>query len=314
MVRPSFFDEKKIGQLYVPNITAVKEEVARGTAIPSSMDKPGQRTALLLIDCQVDFCLPPPIGQLYVDNSELDMFRIIDLILNNMPRITTIYPTLDTHIVFQIFYGYWWVDDKGNHPLPFTVITSADVNNGKYKPVIDPVWSLEYVKTLEKQTNQPLMIWPEHAMLGTPGHALVPALYEICYYHAALRRSQISFQLKGDVPETEMFGIFRPEVLVPRNPRGGINTAFLNLMGKYDRLLVGGQAKSHCVLESLRQLVEFFKDQQEVLQKIVIMKDCMSSVKHPDVDFEAIANAEFAKFEKAGLQIIDSTEVFKSAV
>jgi len=307
----SFFDEKKIGQLYVPDIPRVKEEVARGTVMSSAMDKPGQRIALLLIDCQVDFCLPPPIGQLYVDNSELDMFRIIDLIVNNISRITTIYPTLDTHLVFQIFYGYWWVDENGKHPAPFTIITSDNVEKGKYKPVIDPIWSLEYLRTLEKQSNQSLMIWPEHTMLGTPGHALVPALYEICYYHAALRRSQISFQLKGDVPETEMFGIFRPEVLVPKNPRGGINTAFLNLMAKYDKLLVAGQAKSHCVLESLKQLVDFFKNQPEVLQKIVILKDCMSSVKHPQVDFEAIANAEFKKFEDAGLNIINSTEAFK---
>ena len=307
----SFFDEKKIGQLYVPDIPRVKEEVARGTVMSSAMDKPGQRIALLLIDCQVDFCLPPPIGQLYVDNSELDMFRIIDLIVNNISRITTIYPTLDTHLVFQIFYGYWWVDENGKHPAPFTIITSDNVEKGKYKPVIDPIWSLEYLRTLEKQSNQSLMIWPEHTMLGTPGHALVPALYEICYYHAALRRSQISFQLKGDVPETEMFVIFRPEVLVPKNPRGGINTAFLNLMAKYDKLLVAGQAKSHCVLESLKQLVDFFKNQPEVLQKIVILKDCMSSVKHPQVDFEAIANAEFKKFEDAGLNIINSTEAFK---
>jgi len=309
--RPSFFDEKKIGQLFVPNIQAVKAEAARNPIMPSAMDKPGQRVALLLIDCQIDFCLPPPIGQLYVDNSEIDMFRIIDLIINNMNKITTIYPTLDTHMVFQIFYGYWWVDENGKNPAPYTVITSTDIEAGKFKPVIDPIWSLDYVKTLEKQANKPLMIWPEHTMLGTPGHALVPSLYEICYYHAAVRRSQISFQLKGDVPETEMFGIFRPEVLVPKNPRGGINTAFLNLMGRYDRLLVAGQAKSHCVLESLLQLYLFFKDQPEVLKKIWILKDCMSSVKHPTIDFEAIANAEFAKFEKAGLNIVNSTDVFK---
>jgi nicotinamidase-related amidase len=225
-----------------------------------------------------------------------------------MKNITTIYPTLDTHLVYQIFYGYWWTDDKGKNVAPFTVIKSEDIENGKYKPIIDPVWSLDYVKALEKQTNQPLMIWPEHTMLGTPGHALVPALYEVCYYHAAIRRSQISFQLKGDVPGTEMFGVFRPEVLVPKNPRGGINTGFLNLMGNYDRLMVAGQAKSHCVLESLRQLAAFFAGQEDILKKIFIMRDCMSSVKHPDIDFDAIANAEFDKLEKVGFNIVDSTD------
>ncbi|MDD5649358.1 MAG: hypothetical protein PHF86_02925 [Candidatus Nanoarchaeia archaeon] len=306
--RPSFFDEKRVNELYVPDITRVKEEAARMTPMPAAMDKPGNKNALLLIDCQVDFCLPSPIGQLYVDNAENDIIRIIDFIANNMANITTVYPTLDTHLVFQIFYGYWWTDEKENHPAPYTQITADDVEKGVYKPVIDPVWSLEYVKSLKKQTNQPLMIWPEHTMLGTPGHALVPALYEMCYFHGAVRRSQISFQMKGDVPETEMFGIFRPEVLVPKNPRGGINTAFLNLMGKYDKLLVAGQSKSHCVLESLRQLANFFAGQTEILKKFYILTDCMSSVKHPAVDFDAIAEKEFKTFEKAGFNLVKSTD------
>ena len=307
--RPIFFDEKRIGELYVPNIPKVKEEAALMSPMPSAMDKPGAKNALLLIDCQVDFCLPNPIGQLYVDGAEMDIFRIIDFILNNMEHITTIYPTLDTHIVYQIFYGGWWTDANRNHPDPYTQIESKEVNIGTFKPVIDPVWSIEYIKTLEKQTNKPLMVWPEHTMLGTPGHALVPSLYEVCYYHSLVRRSQISFQLKGDVPETEMYGVFKPEVLVPKNPRAsGINAAFCNLLGKYDKLIVAGEAKSHCVLESLRQLHTFFKDQEEVLKKIFILKDCMSSVKHPTIDFEAIAETQFDVFAKAGFNIINSTD------
>jgi nicotinamidase/pyrazinamidase len=310
MLNPTFFDEKKIGQLYVPNIQAVKAEAAKYllNMKPSVKDKPGERVAILAIDCQIDFCLKPPIGNLYVDNAEIDMFNIITFILKNMDKITTIYPTLDTHLVFQIFYGYWWVDEKGNHPAPYTPITSADVETGIYKPVIEPIWSLDYIKALEKQTNKPLMIWPEHTMLGTPGHAIVPALYEIFYYHAALRRSQISFQIKGDVAETEMYGIFSPEVKVPKNPRGGINTGFLNLLGKYDKLITIGEASSHCVLESLLQSADFFKDQPEILKKIFVFEDCMSPVKHPTIDFAAMTKAAFEILKKKGLNIVKSTD------
>jgi len=307
-MKPSFFDEKKIGQLYVPAIEKVKEEATRINVKPSVKDKPGERVALLAIDCQVDFCLAPPIGNLYVDGAEIDTFRIINFILNNMEKVTTIYPTLDTHLVFQIFYGYWWIDENGKHPAPYTAISSNDIEKGTYKPVIDPIWSLEYVKNLEKQSNKPLMIWPEHTMLGTPGHAIVPSLYEIFYFHAAARRSQISFQIKGDIPETEMYGVFSPEVKVPKNPRGGINTGFLNILGKYDKLIVVGQALSHCVLESLIQLSSFFKDQPEVLNKIFIFEDCMSPVKHPTIDFKTLSQIEFDKFKKSGMNIIKSTD------
>ena len=305
---PSFFEQTKIGQLYVPDIKKVKQEALKLSLKPAVKDKPGEKVAALFIDFQIDFCLAPPIGNLYVNDAELDVFRTIEYVLNNMEKITTIYPTLDTHLVFQIFYGYWWIDEQGNHPDPYTSITSKDIDDGKYKPTIDPIWSIDYVKNLEKQSNKPLMIWPEHTMLGTPGHALVPALYEICYYHAISRKSQISFQIKGDIPETEMYGVFSPEVKVPKNPRGGINTAFLNILSKYDKILIMGMAKSHCVLESIIQLTNFFEKQPEVLEKIFIFEDCMSSVKHPTIDFEAITKAEFSKFKKKGLNIVTTND------
>jgi hypothetical protein len=34
----------------------------------------------------------------------------------------------------------------------------------------------------------------------------------------------------------------------------------------------------------------------------------MSSVQHPDIDFEAIAREEFEKFRKKGLHIVKSTD------
>jgi nicotinamidase-related amidase len=173
---------------------------------------------------------------------------------------------------------------------------------------VNPVWSIDYLENLEKHANKPLCIWPEHTMLGTPGHALSPALYEVCYFHAIARKSQISFQVKGDIPESEMYGVFKPEVDVPQNLKGGINTNFLKILDKHDKIVIMGEAKSHCVLESIRQLVTFFKDQPETLSKMYILEDCMSSVRHPMIDFEAIATAEFDKFKKQGVNIVKSKE------
>jgi len=305
--KPKFFDEKMIGELFVPRTEKVKEDAQKINVSSSALDKPGSKNAIVLIDCQVDFCLAP-IGNLYVNGAEQDMLRICEFIFSNLEKITTIYPTLDTHLVYQIFYGYWWNDEDGKHLAPYTLVTSKDINSGKYKPVINPIWSLDYVKALETQSNKPLMIWPEHTMLGTVGHALVPSLYEVCYYHAAVRKSQISFRIKGDLPESEMYGVFSPEVKIPKNPRGGINTEFLNILGKYDKIAVLGEAASHCVLESLRQLVDFFKSQPEVLKKIYIVEDCMSCVKHPTIDFKAITDAQFKEFKKQNLNIVKSTD------
>ncbi|MBN2532424.1 MAG: cysteine hydrolase family protein [Spirochaetales bacterium] len=306
MITPKFYNDKKIDEIYLPRFGEIKEEAYKLDIKPSAKDKAGEKTAALLIDFQIDFC--NKAGSLYVPEAEIDISNSIQFILKNFEKITTVYPTLDTHIAFQIFYGLWWLDENNHHPAPFTIITKDDVEKGKYKPVVKPVWSLDYIKNLEDNANKPLCIWPEHTMLGTPGHALVPALYEICYFHSITRKSQTSFQVKGDIPETEMYGVFSPEVKVPQSSKGGINTNLLKILGTHDKIVVMGEAKSHCVLESIRQLVDFFQDQPETLSRIYILEDCMSSVQHPDIDFEAIANKEFDTFRKKGLHIVKSTD------
>jgi len=305
MIIPSFYDESRISTIYLPRFEAIKKE-ACGIDVKSSAKDKGERVAVLLIDFQIDFCNKQ--GSLYVPEAEIDISNSIQFILKNFEKITTIYPTLDTHIAFQIFYGLWWLDENDTHPGPFTIITTSDVEKGKYKPVVKPIWSLDYIKNLQTHANKPLCIWPEHTMLGTPGHALVPALYEICYFHSIARKSQISFQVKGDIPETEMYGVFSPEVKVPQSSKGGINTNLLKILGTHDKIIIMGEAKSHCVLESIRQLVDFFQDQPEVLSRIFILEDCMSSVQHPDIDFDAIAAGEFIKFRNNGLNIVKSID------
>jgi nicotinamidase/pyrazinamidase len=305
MIKPKFYNEQKIEEIYIPRFEEIKKEALANNNIKSS-SKDNEKVALLLIDFQIDFCNKQ--GGLYVDNSGLDIWKTINFILTNLEKITTIYPTLDSHLAYQIFYGSWWTDENNNHPAPFTIISKDEIEKGKYKPIINPIWSLDYINNLAIYTNKPLCIWPEHTMIGTIGHALVPALFEICYYHALTRKSQTSFQVKGDIPETEMYGIFSPEVKVPKSSRGGINTGFLKILDTHNKIIIAGEAKSHCVLESIKQLVDFFKDQPETLKKIFILEDCMSSVKHPTIDFEKIANEEFDKFRDKGISIVNSTD------
>jgi nicotinamidase/pyrazinamidase len=306
MMKPVFYDENKISEIYLPRLQEVKKEALKLDVKPAEQDR--IRVAALLIDFQIDFCHQQ--GSLYVPGAEKDISHSIALLFNHFERISTIYPTLDTHLAFQIFYSPWWLDRENNNPAPFTIITLKDIDAGKYKPIVDPIWSVEYVRSLETRANKPLCIWPEHTMLGTPGHALIPALYELCYFHAISRKSQVLFQVKGDIPESEMYGVFSPEVRVPKNVRGNINSDLLRALDKHDKILVLGEAKSHCVLESIRQMVEFFKDKPKTLSKIYVIEDCMSSIKHPEIDFEAIAENELEIFRKKGINIVKSTDSF----
>ena len=105
-----------------------------------------------------------------------DTQRTLAWIYGNTDKITQLAFSLDTHRVFQIFHPAWWIDDDGKHPGPFTPISTKDVKEGRWKPVMHPGECLEYVKKLEASGKYTLTIWPYHTLLGGVSHALVPAL------------------------------------------------------------------------------------------------------------------------------------------
>jgi nicotinamidase-related amidase len=317
MYRPSFYDPNKVGTLFLPNLPAVEAEADKLNVKASTSDPAGSKTALMIIDMQVDFCHAD--GSLNVPGALDDIRRLIEFILTNLDKLTSVFASLDSHLLYQIFYRTWWRLMTGQKPDFFTEVYKSQkpshalaksIDVGDIRPMLDPVESINYVEALQTQANKPLCIWTYHTMLGTPGQALDPALFEVLAFHAFARKAQLNFLQKGQIPQTEMYGILSPEVKKPKHPQGGFNTDFLNILMKHDKVIVAGEAKSHCVLESLRQIIQFFmQSDPTVLKKLYILEDCMSSVKHPAIDFESIANAEFDKFRTSGVNIIKSTDL-----
>lgn len=316
MNKPTFYDPTKIGTLYLPRLADIEAEAGKVSLPASATDRAGAKIALMLIDFQIDFC--HKAGSLYVDGAERDIENVINFILVNLDKLTNVFASLDSHLLFQIFYRTWWQLQNGEKPDIFTEVykeggsgpMAKSIENGDIRPVLDPVNSIGYTEKLMTQANKPLCIWPYHTMLGTPGQAMDPALYEVLAYHAFVRKTQLNFLQKGQIPQTEMYGILSPEVKMPNHPQGGFNTDFLNILMKHDKVIIAGEAKSHCVLASIMQIVEFFSaSDPDVLKKIYILEDCMSSVQHPAIDFDAIATAEFDKFRNSGINIINSTDL-----
>jgi nicotinamidase-related amidase len=301
---PKHYASKKIGTLYAPDTqTAIDSGLAAGLS-PAAGDS--RRIILLLVDPQVDFIHTD--GALSVPGAVADTRRTIEWIYENAESLTAIAASLDSHTPMQIFYPTWWRNDAGEHPAPYTAISAEDVEKGRWKPVIEPKWSIQYVHKLEQQARKSLMIWPYHTMIGTPGQAIVPTLYEAIAYHAAARRTQPTFLSKGFIAKTENYSILEPEVKVADHPLGGLNTAFLDMLATYDLIYVAGQAKSHCVLETVTSIMNYFKGQPDVIKRLRFMMDCTSSVQHPEVDFEALANDALSEFEKQGMVVTTSAE------
>ncbi len=289
------------------------------------------RTFLLLVDVQNTFCIPGYelfVGGQSGSGAVEDNIRLCQFIYHNLPRITKIACTLDTHTAMQIFHEVFWINDAGEHPLPLhTVITQADIEAGRWR--VNPAvaesligakdryewlkrYSEHYVKTLTADGKYPLAIWPYHAMLGGIGHAVVSAVEEACFFHTIARKTQLHYEIKGANPLTENYSVLRPEVLkdVEGKPVAQKNSGFLQMLLEYDRVIIAGQAKSHCVAWTVNDLLEEIqKTDMALAKKIYLVDDLTSPVVVPGiVDYTEPANLAFAKVADAGMHVVESTE------
>ena len=317
MPLPTFYDASRVREIYLERVGLVADaaqDYKRRTKIaPAAQDK--LRIAAFGIDCQVGFCAPG--ASLFVPGAVEDTTRTIEWLYRNLDRITQVAFSLDTHRVFQIFHPAWWIDDDGNHPAPFTNISLADVREGKWKPVAHPAECLEYVKRLEAAGKYVLTVWPYHTLLGGVSHALVPALMEAAMFHALVRSAQTHFETKGTHAMTENYSVLAPEVRdLGGKSVGTFNAAFFKMLMEFDRVYVFGQAKSHCVLSTLKDMSEHIQGTDpKLMEKIFILEDATSPVPPPPIDplppaldFPRLADKAFAELKAAGMNIVKTTD------
>lgn len=304
---PSLFDVNDAFRgPYAARIQAFTEAGRSAMYTPAANDT--ERIALVLVDYQHDFV--DPTGTLSVPGAREDVARLLHWFYTNAHKITTVYASLDTHLPYQIFYSSWWArPDTGAHPEPFTAITVEDIEKKNWAPLLEPEWSVQYVYQLQQKAKKDLMIWPYHTMEGTLGHMLVAPLSEALAWYSAARNTQPISIEKGRTLRTEFYGIFGAEVPDPKAPESALNVTLMEAVMQHDRVYIAGEAKSHCVLETERQLVEYCGQQPEMLSKLYLLRDCTSSVEHPAIDFDALAEQELAAMVKSGVHLVTSEDI-----
>ncbi|MBF0287610.1 MAG: isochorismatase, partial [SAR324 cluster bacterium] len=223
----------------------------------------------------------------------------------------------------QVFHSLFLVDSHGNHPEPYSLVSTEDIQTEKWKFNSEIAVALgmdakqgqqhleHYVTQLKKDGKYDLTIWPYHAMLGGVGHALVPAVEEAVFFHGITRFSQPDYQTKGHNPLTENYSALCPEVL--KDGKGKTiaepNTDLMKKLISCDTVIIAGQAKSHCVRWTIENLLEFIqKEKKQNPQNIYLLEDCTSPVVVPGViDYTDDANEAFQRFADAGMHVIPST-------
>ncbi len=261
--------------------------------------------ALLIIDAQYDFC--NPAGALYVENAENDIKRLSDFITKNAKSLDHICVTLDNHPVNDISHPSFWRDNNGNEPNPFTQITLQEVENGKWIPNFYPKETKEYLKNLEEQGEFPHFIWTHHCLIGSKGAALDETLLYALENWIKTHKEQNHYKqyqsvTKGTYPLTEHFGIFEAQIPVKDRPETQLNQSLLDFLNQYENLYLAGQAKSHCVATSLKQIMDYAP---ELAKKVVILEDCMSDI--PNMAY--LGEPIYKRAKELGIKFVKSSEV-----
>lgn len=258
------------------------------------------KTALLIIDAQFDFC--NPLGTLFVPGAEQDVRRIAQLIAVNGDKIAQIFVTLDTHNVLDIAHPLFWEDPNGNTLAPFTLVTAAAVAEGRWIPRYHKEYVQEYLTTLERESQFRHFIWPEHCLIGSQGASLDDTVLDAILSWTHLTQKDYRFVVKGLNPLTEHFGVFKAQVPVAGDPTTGLDTNFLSELDAYDQILITGEARSHCVATSVKQIMDYAP---ALVPKISLLTDCTSDV--PNWGY--LADEIFEDAQKRGMVFCKSKEV-----
>ena len=299
---------------------------------PASHDS--ERTLLLLVDLQKDFCFPE--GALYVAGRSGrgaldDIRRVASFLYRNLHRVTATLATLDSHLPHHVFSPSFWIDRAGESLTPHRTVRAAEIRAGEVRPRpelapwvaagdYDWLWrqTLHYCEELERRGRYALYLWPPHCLVGSPGHALAGVVQEARLFHAYARGAEAGVEIKGLALLTEHYSVLEPEITTAHDgtPLAARASGLAERLVAADRLIIAGQASSHCVKNTLEDLLRWIEERDPGLaRKIYVLEDCMSPVVVRDpraggrlvADFTDEAQRALDRCREAGMRVVSST-------
>jgi nicotinamidase-related amidase len=105
----------------------------------------------------------------------------------------------------------------------------------------------------------------------------------------------VRYITKGSHPMTEHFGAFRAQVAIANANETHVNMSLIEQLDLFDVIYIAGQAESHCVANSLKQIMELAPN---IAKKFVVLEDTMS----PVPGFEDLANPIYEKAREMGVK------------
>jgi len=234
--------------------------------------------------------------------ADADAQRIAELIKAHETEIEDIFITMDTHNKLHIAHGAFWKQgpadgcqaEDDTSPDAFTIINKEDVEEERWVPRddVNTPYVLDYIDKLEASGKFKMCIWPEHCIIGSPKHSVTKPIWEAAQSWSKSKNKNITYVHKGQNNLTEMYSALSAEVPLENDVATQYNDELQKqlLPSEDERLLVCGQALSHCVNYTVRDLVSqgtmaaLLEDPskkeaaEKILKKVHLLRDGASSV------------------------------------
>lgn len=197
-------------------------------------------------------------------------------------------------------------------------------------------WCRDYTKKLEMLGKFQLTIWPDHCLVEkyakypcnneldsdvlnvvevcpdylklrsgdrlkrSEGHKVTRAIEDALQVWTHRKRgNKVKYILKGLNNKTEMYSAVRAEVPDPEDPTTALNVDLLRTLKNAGHLLVCGQARSHCVKNTIEDIVKYWPKQR--MSQLVLLEDGCSDV----TGYKEPGEAFVAEMRTKGLTVLD---------
>lgn len=267
------------------------------------------KVTLIDIDSQKDFT--DKTGSLYIPGADENSKRVAGLIRRLRGKITKIIRTLDSHNTIDISHKHWWVDQNGNHPETdvmkgLTVISPEDMENYKWNTSVlgRRNRSLKYLKDLKANGRYPHIIWPDHCLIGSPGHNMNEDVFEEILAWEREHKVWSDSVTKGSNPWTEHFSAVRAEVPDPDDLSTQLNDKLVSAIENSDITIWVGEALSHCLANTFRDAIAAFSNSDKV-KNMILARDCTSNV--PTLEY--LGDNFIKDMQALGMQVKNSNDI-----
>ncbi len=258
---------------------------------------------LFICDPQCDYLAD---GSIPIPNARTDSARLGDMINAHHADIHEIFVSLNSRHKTHISNPISWVNLDGSTPQPFITILKSDVEKGIYRarmPTLQESF-LEYVTSLELAEREPLILWPDHCLVGTEGHAVIPQVNEALQDWAGRNMYTVEYILKASSCATEMYSAISAEVPQASDPSTSLDTGIVERLMSADRVLICGISLSHAVKHTVKDLLKLWKE--NLRSNIYLVKDCCSTLP----GFEGKADDFIREMLQSGVTVVNASDAF----